>query len=275
MSFQLICSQGRVGDRTERMLEGAKLTAEELSQRYQLTPNYIGRRSPAKIDDWSVALPEAQTTLDKLQTELSRCLSSIKQPVIFASNTCSASLATLPIVAYNFPDIKVLWIDAHSDFNTPETTESGYLGGMVLAATCGLWDSGYGSGIKPSNVALIGVHDIDDKEQNIVTELGLLHISPTELTSKSVIDFIGDSSVWVHIDWDVLDPGQVPADFKVKGGLQHSQLLDLFSSLPKGQIKGLELAEFCADSYSSEANSKGLDLITQAVDALFDLSGDS
>lgn len=44
----------------------------------------------------------------------------------------------------------VLWIDAHVEFNTPDTTDSGYLGGMVLAAVCGLWGSGHSAGRDPS-----------------------------------------------------------------------------------------------------------------------------
>jgi arginase family enzyme len=40
------------------------------------------------------------------------------------------------------PDAKIVWFDAHGDFNTPETTPTGYLGGMVLSALCGLWESG-------------------------------------------------------------------------------------------------------------------------------------
>lgn len=275
MSFQIICSQGRVGDRSDRMLEGAKLTAEKLAQKYETTPNYIGKRSPAKNDDWSVALPEAGKTLDQLQSELSRCLSNSNVPVIFASNTCSASLATLPVVASSYPDVKVLWIDAHSDFNTPETTESGYLGGMVLAATCGLWDSGYGMGVNANNVALIGVHDIDEEELSNVNSAGVLHIPPAELTPDSVVNFIGDSKVWIHVDWDVMDPGQISADFKVEGGLKFAQLLELFKSLPSAQVMGLELAEFCADSHLSAANSEGLDLISQAVDSLFIQNKDS
>ncbi|MCF7506323.1 arginase family protein [Vibrio sp. L3-7] len=251
------------------MLEGAKLTANKLALYYDITPNYVGQRSPTKSDDWSVALQESRKTLALLQTKISHLLATGDSPVLFASNTCSASLATLPVVASTFPDIKVLWIDAHSDFNTPETTETGYLGGMVLAATCGLWDSGFGAGVKPNNVALIGVHDIDEKELNNVNNAGLMHFPPSTLTPESVIKFIGDSKVWVHVDWDVMDPGQISADFKVEGGLKVAQLLDLFESLPNNQIMGLELAEFCADSHSSVANTEGLDLIIQAVDALF------
>ncbi|MEZ9134040.1 hypothetical protein AB4113_20135, partial [Vibrio breoganii] len=113
MPFQILCSQGRVADRADRMLEGAKLTANKLALYYDITPNYVGQRSPTKSDDWSVALQESRKTLALLQTKISHLLATGDSPVLFASNTCSASLATLPVVASTFPDIKVLWIDAH------------------------------------------------------------------------------------------------------------------------------------------------------------------
>ena len=50
----------------------------------------------------------------------------------------------VPAVARRVPDVRVLWLDAHGDFNTPDTTPSGFLGGMCLAAACGRWDAGYG-----------------------------------------------------------------------------------------------------------------------------------
>ncbi|WP_444847916.1 arginase family protein [Duganella caerulea] len=51
-----------------------------------------------------------------------------------ASSRCAASLATLPVVARHRPDACVVWFDAHADLNTPSTTDSGYLGGMVAGA---------------------------------------------------------------------------------------------------------------------------------------------
>jgi arginase len=46
--------------------------------------------------------------------------------------------------------------DAHADYNTPASTPTGYLGGMVIAALCGLWDSGYGAGLAPDRTILVG-----------------------------------------------------------------------------------------------------------------------
>ena len=55
-----------------------------------------------------------------------------------------SALTTLPTALRHRPEAKVLWLDAHGDFNTPDTTPSGYLGGMALAGACGQWDAGLG-----------------------------------------------------------------------------------------------------------------------------------
>ena len=55
-------------------------------------------------------------------------------------------MTTLPAVAAPRARTRAsLWLDAHGDFNTPETTPSGFLGGMCLAAACGRWDAGFGA----------------------------------------------------------------------------------------------------------------------------------
>ena len=60
------------------------------------------------------------------------------------------------------PDACVLWLDAHADFNTPDTTPSRFLGGMCLAGACGVWDTGFdGPALDPTRVVMSGVRDLD------------------------------------------------------------------------------------------------------------------
>lgn len=72
-------------------------------------------------DDWTVSLPAASETLCKLAAEVSGASRSGAVPVL-ATNTCGASLATLPVVAEHFPDAVGLWIDAHGDFTHTRPT---------------------------------------------------------------------------------------------------------------------------------------------------------
>ena len=76
-------------------------------------------------------------------------------PILVAGD-CSICLTTLPTVVRLVPEVRVLWLDAHGDFNTPDTTPSGFLGGMCLAGACGLWETGFEGVLDPRHVILVG-----------------------------------------------------------------------------------------------------------------------
>jgi len=187
---------------------------------------------------------------------------------LLLSNTCSVSLASLPVVAEKHPDAYILWIDAHGDFNTPDTTDSGYLGGMVLAAVCGLWESGHGDGVKTQKTIIIGARDIDDDEKYLIETNNVKLIKPEEFTPNNVIHIIGDSPVWIHVDWDVLEPGYLPADYCVENGITPKQIKSLLQEIPNEKILGLELAEFNA-SNNKDVNDKAVEIILDIVSPLF------
>ena len=114
------------------------------------------------------------------------------------------------------PDARVLWLDAHPDFHTPETTRSGYLGGMCLAGACGLWDTGFGAGLDPPRVIMHGVRDVEGAERVGLDRGGVHRIDdPAQLAGLEV---------FVHLDLDVLDPTVFPAPFAVDGGLLPAEL---------------------------------------------------
>lgn len=242
-SFSVIVSQGRVADRTDGALRGAKRTGTALEGLLGVEATTVGQPSPSREDDWSEALPAAEGTLLALRRALSGALDEGHTPLL-ATNTCAASLATLPEVAQRIPDAVVLWIDAHSDFHTPETTESGYLGGMVLAAACGLWESGHGAGIDPRRVALVGARDIDPAEHRLLADAGVTILPPGVSLAERVRAFVADRPVWIHVDWDVLEPGYIPAAYKVPEGLRPHEVGAIFAALPVGAVRGVELAEF-------------------------------
>jgi len=266
--IDLIVSQGRVADRAARMIEGAARTAQALEDRYGTKSHSIGKAAPHANDDWRVSLPQARETLVRLGEAIAASVKSDNLTVMIA-NTCSASLASLPIVAREHPDAVVLWIDAHGDFNTPETTDSGYLGGMVLSAACGFWDSGHGAGLRPEQVILVGARDIDRAESDLLQRAGIRIIPPTEATPENVLSAINGSQVWIHIDWDVLEPGYLPADYSVPDGMLPAQIRAIFESIPAARILGIELAEFNAPT-DDEGIEKALSIILDIVAPVFE-----
>lgn len=239
----VIISQGRVGDRTTGALPGARRTGEALASLLSVDPRIVGTPSAAATDDWSQSLPAASDTLTALRETLRESLDAGRVPVL-ATNTCGASIGTLPTVAERFPDAVVLWIDAHGDFNTPQTTESGYLGGMVLAAACGLWDSGHGAGLDPAQVVVVGGRDIDPAEQELLDLHGITVLAPAESTPARVAEIVAGRDVWIHVDWDVLEPGYIPAAYRVGEGLLPHRIAGIFAALSPEQVRGVELAEF-------------------------------
>lgn len=241
--YSLIVSQGRVADRTDGALIGARRVGDALSSLLEVEPTVVGGPAPAVTDDWSVALPEAETTLHGLRDALRTAIDAGTTPIL-ATNTCAASLGTLPTVAERHPDAVVLWIDAHGDFNTPDSTDSGYLGGMVLAAACGLWDSGHGAGVDPTQVIVVGGRDIDEREDELLADAGVTVLSPAESTPERVAELVAGRPVWIHVDWDVLEPGFIPAAYRVADGLLPHRIAAIFAALPAGSVRGVELAEF-------------------------------
>ena len=241
--IRLITSQGRIGDRSPNAIPGAAVTAAALAQQLNISPVVVGKPAPQCDDDWSVSLPQAHDTLKALQTALASALQAGSLPLLVA-NTCSASLATLPLAFKTFPNLKILWVDAHGDFNTPETTASGYLGGMVLAGACGVWDSGHGADVDPRHILIAGIRDIDARERALLDEAGVSLLSPAHCSAEAVMSLIGDSPVWIHIDWDALEPDHVPAAYSIRDGLLPQQLRSILAAIPAHQIAGIELAEF-------------------------------
>lgn len=250
------------------MIKGAAITASALENAYGLKGKSIGSASPIVRDDWTESLAQAKDTLNGLGEALRASFRAGNFPVISA-NTSSASLASLPVVAQENPDVVVLYIDGRGDFNTPDTTDSGYLGGMVLSGACGYWDSGHGSGLRPDQAILVGSRDIDEAERRVLSEAGVRIIPPTEATGQAVADAAAGSRVWIHIDWDVLEPGFVPGDYKVPNGLLPQQLREILQAFKPEQIVGIEMAEF-AVSGDTAADAAGfhtvLDIVTPVIE---------
>ena len=135
------------------------------------------------------------------------------------------------------PNTAVAWIDAHGDFNTPETTISGYLGGMPLACAVGRGLSDLREQCKlitpvpERNVALIGVRDLDPAEEQLLLESSVALVRGPELErDPAALDraLHGLSSLpqlYLHVDIDVLDPTEAPGvDYPVAGGLRLDEL---------------------------------------------------
>src|SRR5262245_16711510 len=173
--------------------------------------------------------------LARLGYEVARARSAGFFPLVLGGD-CLTSLGTLSGLL-DPPATGIAWFDAHGDFNTPETTISGYLGGMSLACAVGrgLDDvrerSKMAGTVAERNVALLGVRDLDPLEERALAASSVMLVRTSEFTGDTAklertihaLDTL--PQIYLHVDIDVLDPVEAPGvDYPAAGGLQVSQL---------------------------------------------------
>jgi len=153
----------------------------------------------------------------------------------------------------------VIWIDAHADFNTPETSPTGNIHGMPLAALMGLGDErlvnlgGAGPKLRPEDVVLVGVRSVDPGERRLLKEAGVTVYTMKEVDRMGIPTIAANvvaqlerlDRVHVSFDADVLDPSVAPGvGTPVPGGLTYREahlLMELFADA--GIVTSLDLVE--------------------------------
>ncbi|HLA91474.1 MAG TPA: arginase family protein [Gemmatimonadaceae bacterium] len=152
--------------------------------------------------------------------------------------------------------IGMLWLDAHPDFNTPETTRSGSLGGMPVAVATGRalrqmrLDATLDPPLADRDVVMGGVRLTDPLEQELLDRSNIEHVSVDDLRNATPAVFAqldrlsrNVDKIYIHMDMDVLDPREVMGHGnKVPNGPSSEQLAALFerifSRYPKASAIG-------------------------------------
>jgi len=141
--------------------------------------------------------------------------------------------------------IGMLWLDAHPDFNTPETTRSGSLGGMPVAVATGRalkvmrLDARLDPPLEDRHVVMAGVRLTDPLEQELLDDSGIEQLTVEDLRQASPAVFAQldrlsriTDKIYIHIDLDVLDPREVEGHGnKVPNGPSSEQLASLFEQI--------------------------------------------
>jgi arginase len=170
---------------------------------------------------WVEAVPQPHST-DPV-TAINRGLAQVIQahpdhlPLIFAGD-CTTAIGALAGLASQRPS--VVWYDAHGDFNTPETTLSGFLGGMPLAALVGrgnaaLLDEVGLAPIPEEQVILTDARDLDPAEADLLRSSAVRHLPQvTDLLTAE----LPASPLYIHMDTDVITPAEMPAQSYLSAG---------------------------------------------------------
>jgi arginase len=135
--------------------------------------------------------------------------------------------------------IGCIWLDAHSDMNSPETSPSGNVHGMPLAGILGygvpeLYDLfGYKPKIEPQNVVLVGVRDLDSHEKKFIKKLGVKAFTMREIDERGMREVMADAlkfamddtdGIAVSLDMDFVDPSDAPGvGTPVRGGVTYRE----------------------------------------------------
>jgi arginase len=153
----------------------------------------------------------------------------------------------------------VLWIDAHGDLNTPDTTPSGNIHGMPLAASLGLGAielTSVGGDFKklaPQDVVLIATRDLDDGERKLIKQLGINIFTMEEIDkhgmsmvmARALRKLKGVDHLHVSFDLDAVDPQVSPGvGTPVRGGLNYREAHLIMETLNQsGIMSSLEMVE--------------------------------
>jgi arginase family enzyme len=250
----------RVGDRNARATGASAAIAAELARRTSGHVVEVGEPASPQPGDWRAQLEAARPDLGLLALRMEQMFEAGLVPLT-ASSRCSASLATLPAVARAHPNAAIIWLDAHPDLHTPSTTESGYLGGLALSGPVGMWDSGLGAGLSPDRVVLAGVRDIDDAEHAAIARHGIRVVGPGPGFTERLADTVDGRAVYIHVDCDVVRPGELTTELRVEGGITLAELRDAVDGIAAHGVVGVEIAELEAARTEHETRAQARALV--------------
>ena len=175
---------------------------------------------------------------EELADTVTAALKANEFPLILGGDH-SISLGSMTGVTRLHKDIGVLWIDAHADFNTEETTPSGNIHGMILAALAGLCNSrltgidGWTPKLNAQRIVIVGARDLDHGERDLLRTHHVHVFTMSDIDQRGIsavmrdaLAIAGMASDGIHLslDMDALDPVHAPGvGTPVRGGLSYRE----------------------------------------------------
>lgn len=196
----------------------------------------------------------------------------------------SIAIGTLAGVTKFRKRLGVIWFDAHGDLNTPETSPSGNIHGMPLAASIGLGEKkltdigGFTPKVEPENVVIIGARSLDEGEKNLIKEKGIkvytMHeidrVGMSSIIEETIAYFRNNGVDGVHLSFDLdgLDPLYAPGvGTPVAGGVTTREAHLAMELLAESQM--ITSAEFVEVNPILDERNKTGQLAVDLVGSLF------
>ncbi|HEU4420401.1 MAG TPA: arginase [Planctomycetota bacterium] len=200
---------------------------------------------------------------NRLRLRVRRSLEQAEVPVVLGGDH-SIAIGTVAGVSEHFrardQSVGLVWIDAHADMNTPESSPTGNIHGMPLATLLGMGHprlvemGGFWPKVKKQNVALIGIRDIDAAERDIVVKSGIHAYTMRDVDERGMraimqeaIGHATDGTAGFHVSFDLdgMDPRDVPGTgTPVRGGINWREanlLMEMVSDTRR--VTSLEITE--------------------------------
>jgi arginase len=263
VDIQLLAVPYDSGHRGERMGAGPEaLLAAGIEQSLRDRGHTVRTRI-AEIDPatWHSEIQTAFDLMRMLAVAVREATENGRFPIVLAGN-CNTCVGTLAGIGAG--TVGVAWFDAHGDFNTPDTTTSGFLDGTALATVTGrCWRQlattvpGF-QPIADERVCLVGTRDVDSLEGRLLRDSNIDVVAPAKLRSdlpraiRSIAEHV--EKIYVHLDLDVLDANVAHANhFANEGGLSVEDVEFALSAV----ASELRIAALTLSAYDPTADTDG------------------
>ncbi len=223
----------------------------------------VQRESHPEGDPSAKYLSEITAICTALAELVEKSLLSGKFPLILGGDH-SIAAGTVSGVSKYLRDrgekLGMIWIDAHTDMNTPASTPSGNVHGMPLACCIGMGPPeltgifGYSPKIEPGNVALVGIRSVDEQERDNVQQSGVHVLTMRDIDERGMRSVIqdairiagsGTAGFHVSLDMDAVDPREAPGvGTPVRGGITYREAhLAMETMGDTGRMTSMEVVE--------------------------------
>ncbi|HEX8161379.1 MAG TPA: arginase [Pyrinomonadaceae bacterium] len=243
-------------------------------------------RQAAQPQDKAKYLAEIAAGCETIAAEVEKILRAGEFPVVLGGDhsIAAGSVAGVAKVARERGgQIGLVWFDAHADMNTPETTMSGNVHGMPLAALLGYGArelthvAGFAPKLDPRYCAHVGARDLDPAERELIRRLGMRFFTMREIDERGMsavmdealgVARLAPGGYHVTLDVDALDPGDAPGSGTVvRGGLTYREAhLAMEKIAEAGGMIALEVVEInTALDVNNRTSELGVELILSAL----------
>jgi arginase len=243
-------------------------------------------QSIAAPSDKAKYLREISMACEELAAEVQRVMRAGEFPVILGGDhsiAAGSAAGAASILRERGQQMGLIWFDAHADMNTPETSMSGNVHGMPLAALLGhgapelTHVAGFAPKLDPRYCAHLGARDLDPAERELIRKLGMRFFTMREIDERGMSACVDDAiaiakqapgGYFVTLDVDALDPGDAPGSGTVvRGGLTYREShLALEKIAEAGGMVAFEVVEInTALDVNNRTAELGVELILSAM----------